>query len=168
MGHISNKYEKVLLVPPTRLSTIAKTWLKPLIKSYLRAERLKIGYIGKQYCLGTTFAEWLIDFSKYALAWGEKNEVTIPTVDTLIINNTICIVSGTQNNRDRYAHLIGRQVLTFKGEAVNLKVIQGEKVEHMNLINYPLGLHIIKNILNIINYNYGHTEENRVNSVQWG
>ena len=168
MEHISNKYEKVLSVQPSRPSTAVKTWLKPLIKSYLRAERLKVGYIGKQYCLGTTFAEWIIDFSKYALAWGEKNEVTIPTVDTLVINNKICVVSGNQNNRDRYAHLIGSQVLTFKGEAVNLKVIQGEKVEHMNLVSYPLGLYIIKNILNIINYNYGRTEANRVTSVQWG
>lgn len=168
MEHISNKYEKVLSVQPSRPSTAVKTWLKPLIKSYLRAERLKVGYIGKQYCLGTTFTEWLIDFSKYALAWGEKNEVTIPTVDTLVINNKICVVSGNQNNRDRYAHLIGSQVLTFKGEAVNLKIIQGEKVEHMNLISYPIGLYIIKNILNIINYNYGRTEANRVTSVQWG
>ena len=168
MEHISNRYEKVLLVQPARLSAVVKTWLKPLVKSYLRAERLKVGYIGKQYCLGTTFAEWLIDFSKYALAWGEKNGVTIPTVDTLIINNKICEISGDQNNRDRYAHLIGSQVLTFKGEAVNLKIIQGEKVEHMNLISYPIGLHIIKNILNIINYNYGRTEANRVTSVQWG
>lgn len=168
MEHISNKYEKVLSVLPARPNTATKTWLKPLIKSYLKAERLKIGYIGKQYCLGTTFAEWLIDFSKYALAWGEKNEVTIPTVDTLVINNKICVVSGNQNNRDRYAHLIGSQVLTFKGEAVNLKIIQGEKVEHMSLISYPLGLYIIKNILKIINYNYGRTETNRVTSVQWG
>lgn len=168
MEHISNKYERVLSAQPSRPNTATKTWLKPLIKSYLRAERLKVGYIGKQYCLGTTFAEWLIDFSKYALAWGEKNGVTIPTVDTLIINNKICVVSGNQNSRDRYAHLIGSQVLTFKGEAVNLKIIQGEKVEHMNLISYPLGLYIIKNILNIINYNYGRTEANRVTSVQWG
>ena len=168
MERISNKYEKVLSVLPARPNTATKTWLKPLIKSYLRAERLKIGYIGKQYCLGTTFAEWLIDFSKYALAWGEKNRVTIPTVDTLVINNKICVVSGNQNNRDRYAHLIGSQVLTFKGEAVNLKIIQGEKVEHMNLISYPLGLYVIKNILNTINYNYGCTETNRVTSVQWG
>lgn len=168
MEHISNRYEKVLSVQPSRPNTAAKAKLKPLIKSYLRAERLKIGYIGKQYCLGTTFAEWLIDFSKYALAWGEKNEVAIPTVDTLVINNKICVVSGIQNGRDRYAYLIGSQVLTFKGEAVNLKIIQGEKVEHMNLISYPLGLYIIKNILNIINCNYGHTEANRVTSVQWG
>lgn len=168
MEHISNKYEEALSVQPSRPNTAAKAKLKPLIKSYLRAERLKIGYIGKQYCLGTTFAEWLIDFSKYALAWGEKNEVAIPTVDTLVINNKICVVSGNQNNRDRYAHLIGSQVLTFKGEAVNLKIIQGEKVEHMNLISYPLGLYIIKNILNIINYNYGRTEANGATSVQWG
>lgn len=168
MEHISNKYEKVLSAQPARPSTAANAWLKPLIKSYLRAERFKVGYIGNQYCLGTTFAEWLIDFSKYALAWGEKNEVRIPTVDTLIINNKVCVISGNQNGRDRYAHLIGSQVLTFKGEAVNLKIIQGEKVEHMNLINYPLGLYIVKNILNIINYNYGRTEADRVTSVQWG
>jgi hypothetical protein len=91
-----------------------------------------------------------------------------PRERELVINNKICVVSGNQNNRDRYAHLIGSQVLTFKGEAVNLKIIQGEKVEHMNLISYPLGLHIVKNILNIINYNYGRTEANRVTSVQWG
>lgn len=168
MEHISNKYEKVLSAQPLCPHRVVKTWLKPLMKSYIRAERLKIGYIGRQYCLGTTFTEWLIDFSAYALAWGEKNNVFVPTEDTLIINNKVCEVVGSPNNADRYAGLIGREVLTFKRNPIPLKVIQGENVEHQNLINYKLGLYIVKKMLNVINYNYGRTETNTVTSVQWG
>lgn len=168
MEHISNKYEKVLSAQPLCPHRVVKAWLKPLMKSYIRAERLKIGYIGRQYCLGTTFTEWLIDFSTYALAWGEKNNVFVPTEDTLIINNKVCEVVGSPNNADRYAGLIGREVLTFKGNPIPLKVIQGENVEHQNLINYKLGLYIVKKMLNVINYNYGRTETNTVTSVQWG
>jgi hypothetical protein len=168
MEHISNKYEMVLSARPTCPHRVVKAWLKPLIKSYIRAERLKLGFVGKQYRLGTTFTEWLIDFSNYALAWGEKNGVVIPTSDTLVINNKICNIVGSRSGTDRYAHLVGNMVLTFKGEAVPLKIIQGEKVEHLSLISYTIGLYIIKNMLKIINYNYGRTETNTVTSVQWG
>lgn len=168
MEHISNKYEEVLSAKPVCPHRVVKSWLKPLIKSYIRAERLKLGFVGKQYRLGTTFTEWLIDFSNYALAWGEKNKVVIPTSDTLVINNKICKIVGSRGDTDRYAHLVGNTVLNFKGEAIPLKIIQGEKVEHLNLISYTIGLYIIKNMLKIINYNYGRTETNATTTVQWG
>ena len=169
MEHISNKYEEIKVAVPERPPYIAKSWLQPLMKSYLRAKRLKIGYTGSRYCLGTTFAEWLVDFSNYALVWRKKNQVPVPTMDTMIINNNICRINNSRVYDASHAGLIGRTVLTFKGEEIPLKVIPGEKVEHLNLIKYTWGLYIAKNILNTINTYYGCTETTDTTTpVQWG
>lgn len=168
MEHISKKYSEVTNVLPNVPSYTTTRWLKPLVKSYIRAKRLKVGFVGNKYYLGTTFAEWLMDFSNYALAWGEKNGITIPTKDTLIINNKVCKQeNGT--SRSAYANLIGLTVLRFKGEDLRLEVLPEEKVEHQQLIDYSIGVYVIKNILNVINYNYGREETaNTVTPVLWG
>ena len=168
MERISNQYEEVKSTSVARPTRIDLIWLKPLLLSYIRAERIKIGYVGEKYCLGTPFTEWLMDFSRYAEVWGKKNNVQIPMVDTLIINNKICTILGSTNRR-AYTSLIGLPVLTFKGESINLKIVGGEKVEHTNLIAYRLGLYIVRNILNVINHNYGRTETTDATvPIQWG
>ena len=57
---------------------------KKVIKSYIRAKRLKIGNIQGQFCLGTTFTEWLIDFTNYAKIWSELMEEPLTLQDTIV------------------------------------------------------------------------------------
>lgn len=172
IDHITNKYDEVLKDTPYRPSSdnVNKILWIPLIKSYIRAKGLKVGFVGGKYCLGIPFTEWLKDFSGYAKVWAEKNKKHLEFIDTLIVNNRICRISNNYNPRQRDADLIGKTVLKFKGEDVPLKVIEeGDKAEHCNLLNYRIGLYIVKNLLNIINYKYGMEDAaERTIPVQWG
>ena len=168
MSSISNKYKEVEYEVPARPAPRMREQVLPLIKSYIRADRLKIGFASGKYCLGTSFTEWLADFSEYARAWASKNNVPLNFVDTLVINNKICKVEHPSSTRDEYRNLVGVTVLKFKGEDIKLKVVQGEKVEHLSLIDYRFGLYIVKTLLDTINYNYGRTDTtNTAIPVQW-
>lgn len=168
MNSISNKYEEVTHAVPLKPVPLVKQWLLPLVKSYIRADRLKVGFTGGKYCLGTTFTEWLTDFSEYAKAWGSKNGIAIQFVNTLIINNKICKIKHSSDVVNEYQSLIGTVILRFKGQDMKLKIIHGNKVEHLNLIDYRLGLYIVKTLLDTINYNYGRTNTaNTAVPVQW-
>lgn len=170
MEHITNKYTEIFKDSPYILpKNIRKSLWIPLMKSYIRAKRFKVGFIGGKYCLGTTFTEWLKDFSEYAKVWSERTGRHISFIDTLVVNNRICQISSDYNPRQRDAELIGKTVLKFKGENIPLKVIEGEQAEHLNLLNHRIGLYIVKRLLSIINYNYGveNTAERTI-PVQWG
>ena len=141
-----------------------KVWL-PVIKSYIRAKRLKVGLVNGRFCLGTRFTEWLIDFSEYVKEWSKKYGMVCVMVDTLIINNKICV---ERHHGPIQMNLVGKKVLDFKGKHVTLKVIEGEKGEKMKLVPYQTGLHILMSMLNAINYHYDrHDEEDSTAIVQW-
>lgn len=169
LDNISKKYREVTDERPHKPFLMDNT-IKLLTKSYIKSGRLKVGYSYGRFCLGTTFAEWLVDFSEYAKAWSEKTNHGLVFHDTLIVNNKVCEVEN--NSSETYNDLIGKPVLTFKGEVVGLKIIQGYKIEHLSLLNYKTGLYIIKTILDTINYNYGRTtntetQEAQAAPVQW-
>ena len=111
-----------------------------------------------------------MDFSEYATQWAQRYGWNIPLYDTLIINNKICEDRGLSDSERRAMQsIIGKKVLDFKGKPVLLKVVEGTKVEHRRLVSYQQALHIIKSILNALNYNYGGTDnqENSIEAVQW-
>lgn len=151
--------------PYTKLNTLEKYEGTPftknyknLLASYIKSDRLRVGLINGRFCLGCTFVEWLVDFTQYAIAWGEKNHQYIPLQDTLIMDNCICIPNTTRSEEANINEVIGKPVITFKGTEYKLKVIDnGTSTEQKKLISPQQGATIIKTILDVLNYRYGKT-----------
>ena len=144
---------------------------KKLLKSYIRSKRFKVGFVNGKFCLGTTFTEWLIDFSRYAIEWGKKNAYNIDTTDTIIKDNKILIPeSSNTSRRNEVQRLVGKTVLTFKGKRVLLALKESDKpLEHMQLIPYNQGVRVVKFLLDTLNYYYGNNEaKDQAPPVFWG
>ena len=168
MSNIHTQYKEVTSVYRTRPDRRMKEWMVPLIKSYIRSRRLKVGFIKGRFCLGTTFTEWLLDFSKYAEVWATREHRILPFRDTLILNNKLCERYSNATTNSSFRRLEGAPVLTFKGETVNLKIIEGVKVEHYNLLDYRIGFTIAKALLDTLNYSYDSTDTtNTTIPAQW-
>jgi hypothetical protein len=132
----------------------------PLMKSYIRAGRLKIGYISNRFCLGVPFVEWLIDFTEYAKAWGKENNEPITLRDTIIQDNKIFDISpSAQRDWNRVARLIGKPVITFRGQTYLLKTVKNTSGEKRKLLNYGVAANLLNATLNILNYWYGREDE---------
>lgn len=126
--------------------------LKPLIKSYIRSGRTKWGFIGYNYCLGTTFVEWLIDFTAYYKEY-KKHFPNTPNIikPTYIRNNKVFVQSGYTTPID-YNQYIGKHVLFFKGEDIKLNILDSEDdVQKLDLVDYNIGASILNHLLNTLN-----------------
>ena len=165
LASISQSYTKVINAVPKKPTENEMPWVMALTRSYIRAKRIKIGFLANRFYLGTSFVDWLMDFSKYASAWGTKNNITIPVQDTLVRDGQICEKSSDRSTN--FNNLVGQPVLTFKGEDVKLKVIKGTPVEHFKLFPYQLGLYIITTILDTLN-TYANNTDSRTVTIQWG
>ncbi len=135
--------------------------LKELLISYIKSDRMKFGYLYGRFCLGCTFVEWLIDFTQYAIAWGEKNHHQIALRDVTIKDNRICVITGTSMSEETIKGLIGKHVITFKGKEYGLKIIKSNtSTEQRRLISPAEGATILKAMLDTLNYWYGKNNEN--------
>lgn len=159
LDRISGPYEKVTDLIMRRGDTSPLTNIpnyKALIKSYIKSGRLKLGYINSCFCLGCTFVEWLIDFTQYAQAWGEKNSIRIPVEPVLIKDNTLCKQLDTYWSENDINRALGKPVITFKGTEYVLRMIDGDSnTEQRSLINPKAAAKLIKTILDTLNYHYG-------------
>lgn len=161
--------------PVTKVSQVimgSRPTYKKILKSYIRAGRMKVGFASGKFCLGVPFTEWLIDFSRYAEEWiRQTRQVTEYTGiifnDILIKDNKIFKQAETEETRRNW---LGVTVLTFKGVEVPLTLIESERtVQHMKLIPYYDGVRIVKHLLNTLNYYYGKSNpEGQPYPVFWG
>ena len=129
---------------------------KDLLKSYIRSDRLKLGFINGMFCLGCTFAEWLIDFTEYYKVWKETNKVSyvIPFEKVIIKNNAIW--KNAITNSRNWRNCIGKPVITFKGTEYKIELVKEESdTQNRDLIRVNIGATILKAILNTLNLWYG-------------
>lgn len=148
----------------------------PLIRSYIRAKRLKLGFTNGRYVLGVPFTEWLVDFSNYAKAWesATNQQGLLPYENTIVRNNKIYVLGGTRDaEKGRLIQsILGHTVLTFKGQDIPLKIrVRDDEAQNQVLIPYEDGVTIVKAILNIINtYGAENTSNYQANPtpIFWG
>jgi hypothetical protein len=128
---------------------------KALIRSYIRSNRLKLGLINGQFCLGCSFVEWLIDFTEYAKAWSTANVLPIRLSDVIIKNNRLYAKNSERS--DEYAlRLIGKPVIKFKGTPYLLKLIEDGSAEQVKqLVSPKEAASILYSILSTLNTYYG-------------
>lgn len=162
LDRISGPYAKVTDLTLLRGDASSLTHItnyKALIKSYIKSGRLKLGYINSCFCLGCTFVEWLIDFTQYAQAWGEKNSINIPVERVLIKDNTLCTQLDTYWSENDINRALGKPVITFKGTEYVLKMIDSDSNTEQRLLIDPMAAaKLIKAILDTLNYRYGKYE----------
>lgn len=157
MEYIKGHSLEVKTVDSVRMENIRR--FVPLMKSYIRAGRMRFGFVGGEFCLGIPVTEWLVDFTNYAIAWGRENLESIPTTEVTIQDNKIFIESG-ENIRVMQSmnNLIGKPVITFKGRTYPLTVLKSNDKTKKSLFDYRIALTLLKSTLGIINYWHGKSE----------
>lgn len=177
MQYIQGSFEEVTHVGVN--NTLPQAYIPyyiPLIRSYIRAKRLKLGFTNGRYVLGVSFAEWLVDFSNYAKAWesATNQQGLLPYENTIVRNNKIYALGGTRDaEKGRLIQsVLGQTVLTFKGQDIPLKLrVRDDEAQNQILIPYEDGVTIVKEILNIINtYGAENTSIHQANPtpIFWG
>lgn len=137
---------------------VSDTVIKPLIplmKSYIRAGRLRLGFIGHEFCLGVPFTEWLIDFSEYAKVWAAQNNTTLSLAATHIQNNKIFDANASDaSTLAAINNILGKKVIVFKGTEYKLKQIKRSSTTSRQLIPYATAATLLRKTLNVLNFWY--------------
>ena len=128
---------------------------KELIRSYIRSNRLKLGLINGQFCLGCSFVEWLIDFTEYAKAWSTANVLPIRLSNVIIKNNRL-YAKNLERSDENALRLVGKPVIKFKGTPYLLKLIEDGSAEQVKqLVSPKEAASILYSILSTLNTYYG-------------
>lgn len=143
--------------------------LKDFIKYFLSKKLLKFGYIEGCFTLGMTFMEFHILISNCLIEWIKERDNSREFWESFIHKKIIeiyhikngklyTINDSGPVNLDEY---IGNHILTFKGESkyLNIEYIKEEKDKNAAyLLNIYYAKVLLNNILNIVNYRYGRTQ----------
>jgi len=156
--NIIGPYKRVetLSKAPVRIAQYG-TYDKQLIISYIKSGRLKLGNIYRKFCLGCSFVEWLIDFTEYAKAWAAANGITINgSLERVHIKDgNICVDTHSGMLERDINNLVGKPIINFNGTQYNLKIIDADaNKEQRTLISPAMGVTVLKQILNTLNYWY--------------
>ena len=150
---INGTIKEVKYVEATKPTFTTKP--KELIRSYIRSNRLKLGLINGQFCLGCSFVEWLIDFTEYAKAWSIKNTLPIRLSDVIIKDNKVYTKDFSRSDENSL-RLIGRKVIKFRGTTYTLKIINdGSTEQTKQLVSPSEAASILYSILSTLNNYYG-------------
>lgn len=140
--------------------------LKALLKSYILSNYMKFGFINKKFCLGTTFVEWLIEFTEYAKAWGEANNVPIIDTSVILKDNKLYVPDPniSQAELKRTENLINKPVITFRETEYKIRIIDDSSSKQVRKLIAPeIGATILNSILNTLNNWYGKISDNTTN-----
>ena len=129
------------------------------MESYIRAKRLKLGFMNGRYCLGCTFPEWLLDISAYWFAWKAVHNLSHLygnlCTELLVKDGELYEETGTAND---YTSLIGTHIITFRGQDYNLALTDAEDGPIRTKVLLPaIGAGFLDSLLNTIN-NWHHNE----------
>ena len=161
-----------IIGPYKRVSALSKTPIritpagiydKELIISYIKSGRLKLGNINRRFCLGCSFIEWLTDFTEYAKAWAAANSITINTSleEVLIKDGHLCVSTHNGRSESEINRLVGKPIINFNGTQYNLKIIDADATrEQRTLISPAMGVTVLKQILDTLNYWYNRPYAN--------
>ena len=135
---------------------------KELIISYIKSGRLKLGNINRKFCLGCSFIEWLTDFTEYAKAWAAANSITITSLERVLIKDgNLCVNTHNGMSESEVSRLVGKPIINFNGTQYNLKIIDADASrEQRTLIPPAMGVTVLKQILNTLNYWYNRPDAN--------
>lgn len=130
------------------------------MESYIRAKRLKLGFMNGRYCLGCTFPEWLLDISAYWSAWKAVNNLHDGLYDNLCTELLVKegeLYDETRTTND-YTFLVGTHIITFRGQDYNLALTDAEDGPIRTKVILPaVGAGFLNSLLNTIN-NWHHNE----------
>lgn len=151
---INGTIKEVKYVEATKPAFTTKP--KELIRSYIRSNRLKLGLINGQFCLGCSFVEWLIDFTEYAKAWSTINVLPVRLSNVIIKDNKVYKRDLTRSDENSSLGLVGREVIKFRGTTYTLKLIDdGSTEQTKQLVSPSEAASILYSILSTLNDYYG-------------
>lgn len=127
------------------------------VESYIRAKRLKLGFVGGRYCLGCSFPEWLLDLSTYWFAWKAVNNMLYDDLCTEVLVKDGELYEETESTNS-YTNLVGTHIITFRGREYNLALTDAEYEPMRTKVIIPaIGASLLNALLNTIN-NWHHHE----------
>lgn len=140
--------------------------LKRFVRWLIERKKLKFDYAGS-YSIAMSFLQWIIFISNEFIEWynieyAEKRVsadypmlLSEGVLSRGIINDNKLYYDGRGLASD-YARYEGRKVCKFKGQDVTLKIRPGEDTSDnmSSFMNVRLAEHILKCILEIVNYEY--------------
>ena len=147
-----------------------RPWFMSFLKSYLKTKRFKVVYQNRGYCLGTSFLEWLVDFSNYYIKWVNamdakgllliRNPLDCLT-EYCIKDNQLVKITGPNAVALQRARDLNSQnifVIKFKDEDFHFKVdiiADDTSVTKVTLLQYDLAASVLYVLLQTLNYRYG-------------
>lgn len=151
---------------------LTKDRLKEFILYYLRNGHLIITYTDREYKVGMSYYEYIMDISNAFIDWFNLNYhdpvYSEKVFEQEILNHVV--IAGRKFFRadagGRHEDLtgyIGREVCKFHGQTITLSIQDDSSsdVQRSNVLNNTIAMCIVNNILRIINYQY--TNERRQN-----
>jgi hypothetical protein len=134
-------------------------------KYYLEHGHLSIGYFNNTFMPGMSYFDFMIDISNAFIdfynKYGQRENVEELYNRVIIIKCLAASGEFYENNTDStsndFSQYEGRKVLEFKGHDVNLHIEQAAGEQHTEvtiLLHHQIAMHILHNILRIINYRY--------------
>lgn len=152
--------------------------LREFVKYFVQGNHLKFSYVNGSYSIGMSSIEFIVLISNEFIKWYNEQFNDKKVTDSLddlkgkcivrecIINNGKIYYNNSRNNVNSLASYIGKKVCTFKGAEITLSITGVSKVNDENksiILNPPIALAILTQILKVLNYRYGrktatHTE----------
>lgn len=174
----SSAYSSILLTNEFPNWPFSKDNLSDFILWVLYKGILKFMYNNGAYYLAMSPLEFYIKMSNCFIDWYNKrynSSELVPMnqyVNLLaagvikkakLIDGRIVLVGSGSSSRSIYDH-IGEQICWFKGRCITLTALeeneeQGEDSNIIHMLHHNIANYILTKILNIINFDYGRTEE---------
>ena len=139
-------------------------------RHYASKHKFRFRFVNGQYQIGGNAVSMIVDLSNEFIKFFNDfrlRTANIPTLERLkethvlqtyiVANNQIYQLASNQRNIESAIRINGKDLFTFKGETVKLRILVSENtIEHSSLLLAKDCCEaIITNVLNIINYQYG-------------
>ena len=171
-----NRFTPYFIDAHTSLGYITKKY-KGFIKKLILSKKLKFSYIDGAYAIGMSFVEFMVLISNEFIDWYNEefnkgeSDVNLSLNQLIqnkilfkgIVNNGKIYYYGTRTPASDFTAYIGKKVCRFKGRDITINITDIKKPDNSNVslfLNSQCALHILTEILRVLNYRYGRNTEN--------
>lgn len=155
--------------------------IRDFILHFVKEKRLKFNYKNSSYSIAMSFKEYMLLVSNEFIDWYNArsgSERDLPTYSDLLGSNILkeVIIKEEEffladpGRGYKHRNIGGLTICNFKGNPVNIRIINDIDYKSRNIsiiLNPNIALHILTNILSIVNYRYGKQESRTGGQIRY-